>query len=123
MGGSVFSTLKISFAATANAIYADTDYIGDSPGSSDDDYFVTTASGSSMTINLNHLTQNAANSDFTVYIYYYAGTTRYDVGTFSASDGIGNSKTVGVVSGRTYYVQVYTPYYNDYWYKLRVTFP
>lgn len=106
--------------STAQVVSAAIDYIGQDNGTSDgNDYFKITASGSSMTVNLAHVTQDASGSNFGVTIY---NSTQTQIGAFNANAGVDNSMTLGVSAGSYYFIKIYVGS-TTYQYKLKVTFP
>jgi len=106
-GGNTEVEPNDSFTA-AQAISAGIDYLGQNNGSDSNDYFKVTASGSSMTVSLSHLTANASGSDFDVYIYNASQT---QIAYFSAYNGVDKSAVVtGLTTSLTYYVKVYVGY-------------
>ena len=82
------------------------------------DYFKVTATSSTLTVSLAHVTANAS-SDWTVYVYNSSGTP---IDTFNAYNGANASNNTSVTSGQIYYIRVDHDYASTYKYKLRASF-
>jgi hypothetical protein len=90
---------------TAQRITPNKYILGQNNGGDSYDYFKVTAINSAMSIGLTHLTPNASDSNFQVYVY---DVSKKGLGYFNAKNGIEESMTFGVVSGNVYYMKVLT---------------
>ena len=84
------------------------------------DYFKVTATSTTMTVSLSHVSALASASDWDVYVYNSSGT---QVDTFDADNGVNASNNTSVTSGQLYYIRVYSSNYRTtYKYTLRASF-
>mgnify|MGYP001189484599 CR=1 FL=1 len=84
------------------------------------DYYKVTATANTMTVSLQHVTANHSSSNFSVYLY---NSSESQIDSFSAYNGVDNSKAVSVTSGQTYYIRVDVLFYQySGQYKIRASF-
>ena len=67
------------------------------------DYYKVTATANTMRVFLQHVTANASDSDFRVYVY---NSSESQIDSFDAYNGVDNSVEFWVTSGQTYYIYV-----------------
>lgn len=77
---------------------------GNKDSSDSKDIFKIVATGSSMTLNLYHGTTYSSTSDFEVTVY---NSSPEEMDYFNAYNGIDAGRTIGVISGQTYFIKVY----------------
>ena len=118
LGTEVYELEQNDTAATAHSITAGTTYIGGDSGGVDYnyDYFIVTATSSTMTVSLDNVTASASGSDFTVSI---RNSSDAQIDSFTANNGVDASNSTSVTSGQSYYIRVY--HYSAGAYKYKVT--
>lgn len=94
---------------TANLIQNNVIYHGESRNYEDEDFYKFVASGNHVTIHLEHVSQNASNSDFAIYLY---NASKECMTEYESFDGLSSSHQTGIVVGQTYYILIEGDYYN-----------